>query len=393
MRSLISLYLVLLFLNSIHATTIHIPAEYPTIQQGINSSNHGDTVLVSPGTYYENINFNGKNIVLGSLFITTGDTSFISQTVLDGNQQGTVVTFESSEDSSTVLIGFSIRNGYYFEPHSPVINGGGITCTNNSNPRLSYLKIYDNKTKAELPSLGAGVSCTKKSCPLLQNVFIYNNTSSAGPFPNGYGGGLSCRDSSNVIIKDSIIKNNSAASHGGGISCEDSEIKLINVQLSGNGARYGGALYSFNGSIYLKNTKIKNNKASEYGGGIYLGKKSRIIFNKRDLSDIYLNESRIHGRDVFSEMDSLVTIDVDTFTVSKPNELSIYPKDKINVDFIHPVYGSIDGDIYVSPEGSDSNSGKSINEPFKTIDLALHPGMVGNSTTTQFPWMMQQLLM
>ena len=46
--------------------------QYSSIQKAIDASSNSDTVLVSPGTYTENINFNGKNIVVGSLFMTTG---------------------------------------------------------------------------------------------------------------------------------------------------------------------------------------------------------------------------------------------------------------------------------------------------------------------------------
>ena len=108
------------------ANIINIPADYPTIQQGINSSIDRDTVLVQPGTYFENINFNGHNIVLGSLFLTTRDTSYIAQTIIDGNSSGSVVTFENGEDSTTVISGFTIQNG-------AGVDGGGIKCIG-SNP-------------------------------------------------------------------------------------------------------------------------------------------------------------------------------------------------------------------------------------------------------------------
>ena len=55
---------------------------------------------------------NGKNIVLASKFLLTGDTSYISSTIIDGNQLGSVVKFENGEDTTTVLIGFTIQNGY-----------------------------------------------------------------------------------------------------------------------------------------------------------------------------------------------------------------------------------------------------------------------------------------
>jgi N-acetylneuraminic acid mutarotase len=40
---------------------------FATIQHGIGVASHGDTVLVHPGVYREDANFNGKNITVGSL--------------------------------------------------------------------------------------------------------------------------------------------------------------------------------------------------------------------------------------------------------------------------------------------------------------------------------------
>ena len=75
-KSFLSSLFITVILGSItSATVINIPADYATIQAGIDASSDGDTVLVQPGTYVENINFNGHNVVLGSLFLTTGDTS------------------------------------------------------------------------------------------------------------------------------------------------------------------------------------------------------------------------------------------------------------------------------------------------------------------------------
>lgn len=105
------IFLSLAISSSLTANIINIPAEYATIQAGIDAAVEGDTVLVQPGTYVENINFNGKNIVVGSLFIMCGDPSYISQTVIDGNQIGSVVTFENMEDSNAMLIGFTLTKG------------------------------------------------------------------------------------------------------------------------------------------------------------------------------------------------------------------------------------------------------------------------------------------
>jgi hypothetical protein len=62
--------------------TIHAPADQPTIQAGINAANNGDTVLIAPGTYYENIDLKGKAIMVMS---SGGATA---STIDGGNKEG-----------------------------------------------------------------------------------------------------------------------------------------------------------------------------------------------------------------------------------------------------------------------------------------------------------------
>lgn len=79
---------------------------YTSLQHAIArpSTLAGDTLLVLPGTYVEQVDFLGKDLVVQS-------TAGAAATILDGAGAGTVVTFASGESSAAVLSGFTVQNG------------------------------------------------------------------------------------------------------------------------------------------------------------------------------------------------------------------------------------------------------------------------------------------
>src|SRR5437764_9141090 len=84
------------------ARTIYVPGDEPTIQLAIRAANNGDLILVSPGTYFENIFYNGKAISIRSI---AGST----RTIIDGKHMTSVVTFDTDEDTQSVLSGLCIQ--------------------------------------------------------------------------------------------------------------------------------------------------------------------------------------------------------------------------------------------------------------------------------------------
>jgi predicted outer membrane repeat protein len=236
------------FILNLSATIINIPANQPTIQAGINVAVDTDTVLVQPGIYVENINYNGKNITVASLFLTTQDTTYISQTIIDGDQTGSVVIFENGEDSTAVLCGFTITNGNYDI-------GGGINCTN-SNPKLKHLYITENTASI----MGGGIRFSNSSSALIE-VSITNNFSYNGA-------GIYCSNS-NVNILDLFLSDNIAESDGGGIKFYNSDPILENITITNNYSNNGGGIYCDGSSPNLNNALISSNAADYDGGGIY----------------------------------------------------------------------------------------------------------------------------
>ena len=272
----------------VRTTLLNVPTIFLTIQSAIEEAIDGDTVLVQPGTYVENISNNSKNIVIGSLLLTTGDISYINQTIIDGNQDGRVVSLSNN----AVLTGFSITNGFVSYPSM----GAGISCGgsttvkdviisgNTTNHRGGGIAASGSTTIKNAiisgntaNSYGGGIHCNYGDSLTIENVTISGNTAGSD------GGGIySWRGNNSLTIKNSIISGNTASgfsSNGGGISCNQSSPTITNTIISGNTGYNGGGISIDASSPILNNVTISGNTASNSGGGIACSGSPTIINN------------------------------------------------------------------------------------------------------------------
>ena len=220
MRFTLIVSCLLICCSAAHARTIGIPGNASTIQAGINAASAGDTVLVQPGRYLESIDFKGKNIVVGSLFLATHDSSYILDTIIDAEQKNTVVTFQAGETSAAELCGFTLTNGLSQGTVSNQLNpGGGIYCYNAS-PYLHHLIVEGNESR-----LQGGGMYLEKSDSLIEYCVIRKN------FCMSLGGGLFLFNG-NYKIENCVIDNNFG--YGGGICCAYSTVSLFKVLMTKN---------------------------------------------------------------------------------------------------------------------------------------------------------------
>jgi hypothetical protein len=189
-----------------------VPSEYATIQSAITAAAAGDTVLIAPGRYVENINFRGKNIVVGSEFILTGDRSFIRSTIIDGGSPAhpdtaSCVLIVSGEDTSAVLEGLTLTNGRgtrWLDEHGAGIfrEGGGILITLSS-PTIRNMIIAGNEAvnSASCVSAGGGAIRIGDGAPrIIGNVINGNH--------GMYGGGIVLNYCSGTVIRNNVIFGN-----------------------------------------------------------------------------------------------------------------------------------------------------------------------------------------
>ena len=161
--------------------TLTVPGEFPTIQAALNAASSGDSVFVSPGTYPENINFNGKAINLVS-------TDGASQTTIAA-PGGTAVTI----GPAGIITGFTISGGTATFGAGMAVSGSGTIISrdifqsnqegsggfgaaiggNNASPTIEQDLFTGNSCDSQF--LSGVVAFVNGSSPLIENNVFHDN--------------------------------------------------------------------------------------------------------------------------------------------------------------------------------------------------------------------------
>lgn len=271
--------------------------DYLTIQEGIDASVHGDTVLVAPGTYTGELN---RDIDLGGRNIDLIADAGRDLTIIDCQSEGRAFVLSNAETPYTSIQGFTIRNGYANE-------GGAVHVTNSS---ASFIECaFEN-------NIGAYGGCFflgQEASPFIEYCTFTNN------YASEYGGCIYTFGARPYVYECDFIGNNADLS-GGAISCKTWTVAtILNNRFTGNTSDDGGAIYV--GTLFsqwdenLGTTSIMFNEfegnTAERGGAVLLNSFSWV----RVSWSTFKKNSAEEGGAIFCHMDAEGDLTVQMCTI------------------------------------------------------------------------------
>ncbi len=213
-----------------------VPSAYPTIQEAIDAARDGETVVVMPGTYRENIRIREKRITVQS---SDPDSSVVVRsTVIQGVEEGRP-TIRIGSGSEATLAGFTLLAG-------PLEGYEGAKC-------------------------GAcfGIVYIREASPTVRKNRIVNSPDT----------GIAIYESG-AKIEENIISNNSADLPGGAIVVDSYRVapRITRNTFEGNSATSGGAIFITSTAVLdatpacaamtiVTGNTFRDNTATQFGGG------------------------------------------------------------------------------------------------------------------------------
>lgn len=253
--------------------TINVPEDFTYIQDAINEANHGDTIIIAPGTYNQSIDYKGKSITIKSQDPSNEDV--VKATILQGgdsnapdNGQGPIVMFINGEGKQAKLEGLTLKNqdrdffnmsAVYIESASPTITNNRITSKKGTaivmNWAYTNLHMIDNAEDVGRFTSIEGY----ETAPHLEGNTIYDSK---------IGGGIWHYYASPTIVNNKFVNNNGRLS--GAIHNWFSSALIQGNEFTNNSGEVGGALHFENFAIpNVINNTFYNNSA-DGGGAIHI---------------------------------------------------------------------------------------------------------------------------
>jgi|GEM_PF-2626930 len=306
-----------------------------TIQDAIDTSISGQTIVVAPGVYRgernRNLDFGGRTILLRSE--DPSDRDVVAATIVDGEHAGRGFFFHSGESGEAAVDGITIRHGLASQGGTPgAMRGGAVYC--------------------------------RDASPTFRRCIISNNAVEPTIFSE-FGGGGFYLERSTAVIDRCEITGNETSNLGGAIYCfQNSHAKIRSCLIAGNGAFLGGGIAMFASYPLIEHCTFADNNAGSRGGGIHCNQAAPTLRN-----------SLLWGNSADGQKDQISCINP---TVSYSDVEDGWPGTG-NID-ADPLFSAPHEDFHLTPDSPCVNAGDPLLPVSDAKDLDGEPRVSGGRT-------------
>ncbi len=231
---------------------IRVPEDHPKIADAIAAAEDYDRIVVSAGSYYENLDFDGKNIVLTST--DPDDPRVVASTVIRGDGTRSVITYSGTENHECRLAGFTVTGGHAIRDDAVGNSGhGGGILGNGTQATVEKCVVRENKADGDGGGM-YGVNGTIANCTIRQNVAVN-------------GGGLAQCNGAEGYLVNCLIAENTVTEAGSAIYGSSKAIINATIACNQSSVPDARALASFTGMI--RNTVVSGNSPDDRFSGDY----------------------------------------------------------------------------------------------------------------------------
>ena len=238
-------------------------------------------------------NGGGIDARFSSIININGESSFIGNSALDEHGGGIFSWFNSTVNINTDS-NFVNTGKINFITNSANFDGGGIVAWDTSSININGTSRFVNNSAY---NNGGGIYLLLQS---KLNVDGYIDLS--GNFAQLGGGGIcAVKNCSAVLSGETKFTSNWCRYHGGGVRVHQSGFSLLgSTVFVNNSATYGGALYSYFGTVTFGGSgTVMENSATINGGALSLAGASKVYFSFNSYYQFLSNAAGQYGGAIF----------------------------------------------------------------------------------------------
>ena len=247
------IFCVLLTASRSLASEREVPGQYPTIQAAVNASGSGDTIIIAPGTYVENVIL-AANLTLRS--IDPNDPAIVETTVIDANETDRVLDWEISQSGEFLNIdGLTLTGGVTQGNDSK----GGALRSKAGTITIKNCRIIGNQAQ-----VAGGIYSEQGKLTCTDTLFQQNMSHDTN---SGSGGAIYTPAGELVLLRCLFIQNSSPF-EGGAVATDNAPLTAKDCLFKLNTGQRGGGINVSHTTSVIDNCLFLENTATLNGGGI-----------------------------------------------------------------------------------------------------------------------------